>query len=805
LIEILICVHSIKMFVRVIDGESTLSSAIPDKQYYADVQMQAIDLVKAMTAEDSGAPISEQTFVGILAGAFSSNMSPVTVRSDSVRTPSPGAQYRGYSAGSIDSFDLKDDESRTSRGSRASVHYSGYEFAKQVHTLAEVFIDQMKKELTQKKNSRSQPQVKLIDSKTEDLIIQGKNSKSYKNRSRWVDESGVGMPVLRIPSSLPAKNFKLIQTLVLRNNSMTVVQASVLKPLENLKTLDISHNNIGDITGRFPKTLTSLDVSYNQLKSLTSICKCKGLIELNATNNFIYVIEALPLKLEKLFLADNLIRDYLSFRMLTFTSDLRELSLSGNPVVEKFKDIRARLNSLFVHLEVYDGEALPRSVNSRIAKKISLRVTSKELGGYIKREERSQQEADAQRYEAHKEILEKKHKAFEDLIKKLREIRGTQKLSRQDVGQSAQRLHRSYSLRRKSINYIGDEGDDDELVLASRSASPSPTIGRSISADTIGSVELPSPQRRNSMTSEEREACLRRISQRRRSASDPSRRRSSSGSSGPVRPGSGLAGLFGTVDSLEPISEAPHQDNASVDSLEEDTRPVPKQSSRSASNDTMTGTSASNRVPSFASSAADAPAQRPESSPEPPAQRSIESPSAQLKSVFNALSVSKSKSPVTDSIDAGAVKRSPSASPEPMYAASTELPSRPQTPQENNELLTFMRPKVASQESIRSPDSVEYQNSRPVSMEIRPEEEKVTITELTSNNLLSYNSSPPQRKVAAPIEPDAVPDETGSVASEITIVTEGGTVKKKKFGLKSAVKMMFARKKTTTPPFSETV
>lgn len=778
------------MFVRVIEGGSSPVSMSPDRAYAANVQMEATNFLKSMTTEDSNAPISEQMFIAILTGAFSSNMSPLTVRSES---PSPGFQ-RAFSVGSLDSYDFRDDESHTSRGSRASVHYTGYEFAKQVHTIAAVFIEQMRKELSQKNGNRTKTtQVKLIDNKSEDLIIQEKNRKSYKSRSRWVDESGIGMPVLKIPASLSAKNFKSVQTLVLRNNSMAVVQVSVLKPLENLRTLDISHNNLSDITGRFPKTLTSLDVSYNQLRTLTSICKCKELIELNATNNLINVIEALPLKLEKLYLSDNFIQDYLSFRMLSLTSHLRELSLSGNPVVEKFKDIRARLNSLFVNLEVYDGEALPRSVNTRIAKKISLRATSKELGGYIKREERSQQEADAQRYEAHKEILEKKHKAFEDLINRLREIRGTQTMSPQEVHQSSRRLSRSYSLRRKSINYIGDGDDDDEVILASRSGSPSQQLSRSMSADSVGSMNSQtSTQRRNSMTSDEREALLRRTSLRRRSTSDPSRRRSISGSS---RPGSGLAGLFGVVDSLEPISETPQFDNASVDSLEEDT---PKLQTRAESNEfsTFSNTNTSTKIPSFSSYAAtDSSAQKQEinidvteSTPEVAEPEGDGSPSAQLKSVFNSLSVPKSRSPVLrDTFEMEATKSNSQGSYEQRSLGLSNS-------RENPEILTFMRPQAPAYLREKRPDSFGSNSGR--FGDDTATKQKISTDYSPPQN--EEQSLPAQGSVAgsdpASAGPDSI-DDAASVASEITIVTDGGTVMKKKFGLKSAVKLLFAKKK----------
>ena len=234
-----------------------------------------------------------------------------------------------------------------------------------------------------------------------------------------------------IPIPLPANNLQNIQTLILRENHLTVIQSQSLQSLSNLIELDLSRNRITKIVGNLPSTLTRLDLSYNKLQTIQGTMLCLNLQHLNISNNILKQTDDLPFNLSKLDLSGNILKEDIDLRLIALCANLQSLWIEGNPVVEILPNWRVRLISLLPNLIELDGKSLPKTryvlEKTPESKAMKRRTTLHSSLNRNKKKalKRSQSEADKERHDAYikrqekiKILEENKKKTEADLLAK---------------------------------------------------------------------------------------------------------------------------------------------------------------------------------------------------------------------------------------------------------------------------------------------------------------------------------------------------------------------------------------------------
>lgn len=118
-----------------------------------------------------------------------------------------------------------------------------------------------------------------------------------------------------------------------------------IKYLQNLKTLDISNNDLSDVgwLGAITK-LETLKIQNNLITNLDNICENEGLLYLDASNNILTDISDVAYLgcLEYLDFSDNLINDITD---VGSCYELKSLFLSNNPLT-KYSECLSALSSL---------------------------------------------------------------------------------------------------------------------------------------------------------------------------------------------------------------------------------------------------------------------------------------------------------------------------------------------------------------------------------------------------------------------------------------------------------------------------
>jgi hypothetical protein len=156
-------------------------------------------------------------------------------------------------------------------------------------------------------------------------------------------------------------NLQLVCVLILRNNQLSDITSMNLTEMRCLTDLDLAHNAFkGAVSSRvFPELLLRLDLSGNYLDDLTGLLSCMSLISLNASNNCIKMIPALPSSLIELDLSYNRLASLNNLRLLTFSPSITVLRVAGNPIVETSRIYRVTLCSILSNLEQLDDDFRP--------------------------------------------------------------------------------------------------------------------------------------------------------------------------------------------------------------------------------------------------------------------------------------------------------------------------------------------------------------------------------------------------------------------------------------------------------------
>lgn len=292
------------------------------------------------------------------------------------------------------------------------------------------------------------------DKAKEDEIVNKKQEKVVFFCTDFFDASGTEMETLSIPRSLDYGDYINVRILCLRDNGMITVDGSVLSELPKLRSLDLSHNMIQNMGRKpFPKSLRILNLSYNMLRDTNWSPLFQNVLELNLAGNEISSVDLLPRKVAKLNIADNLISDVVSLRVMALHR-ITSLTLTGNPVVESTKFLKATISSLFPHLEELDGAMLPRRVNSRILRSASSSMCVSIAGesrGRTSMTQTYQKQLDKKRSDEFKLREEAKQEKLREYIKSFTDKMRSRKTSPQKLGTIIERL---YNAKHNSMAHI---------------------------------------------------------------------------------------------------------------------------------------------------------------------------------------------------------------------------------------------------------------------------------------------------------------------------------------------------------------
>ena len=142
-----------------------------------------------------------------------------------------------------------------------------------------------------------------------------------------------------------------IESLCLVGGGISVLDCASLNIMPSLTRLDISNNRIHGIEGRLElRRLTWVDFSHNDLVNVSALVLWNSVRYLDLSHNKISDPSGLPVSLESLRICDNQMRSALSLRILCISAELKNLDISGNPVMQRLPSWRVRLVSLLPRL-----------------------------------------------------------------------------------------------------------------------------------------------------------------------------------------------------------------------------------------------------------------------------------------------------------------------------------------------------------------------------------------------------------------------------------------------------------------------
>lgn len=181
----------------------------------------------------------------------------------------------------------------------------------------------------------------------------GSGSSNSSSHSGVQHRSGSSSNLLSIVT-LPLTKWRFLRHLSLADNSLTTITQSSLSPLANtLHSLDLSSNlfvqtpdNLATLTA-----LRALNLSYCMIESLHSLSRnpLPAITALNLRANRLASIAGIErlLSLERLDLRDNRIKDPTEVARLTGIPFLRELWITGNPLIKSHSNYRVTIFNVF--------------------------------------------------------------------------------------------------------------------------------------------------------------------------------------------------------------------------------------------------------------------------------------------------------------------------------------------------------------------------------------------------------------------------------------------------------------------------
>ncbi|RLN53463.1 hypothetical protein BBJ29_005040 [Phytophthora kernoviae] len=191
--------------------------------------------------------------------------------------------------------------------------------------------------LSQLKTVSHTTMLKLTDNK-----LNGDGLAEIQHLKKLVVLNAAANQVTRIPVEV-LRNLRVLKGLVLNNNSISTLDW--LPKLPELNSLIVSNNRISQIPQRivegFPR-LTKISISHNLLEEIPNLSQLTEITELRMSHNR---IKKLPTHLAQLKnlkvleLSHNQIDDWAGFEALSSLENLRQLNLTGNPIVGEKLDV----------------------------------------------------------------------------------------------------------------------------------------------------------------------------------------------------------------------------------------------------------------------------------------------------------------------------------------------------------------------------------------------------------------------------------------------------------------------------------
>lgn len=159
---------------------------------------------------------------------------------------------------------------------------------------------------------------------------------------------------LLITTILPASKWRFLRHLSLADNSLIVMTQFSLSPLANtLHSLDLSSNLFTEIPDNLATltALRALNLSNCMIESLHSLSRnpLPAITALNLRANRLTSIAGVErmLSLERLDLRENKMQDPMEAARLTGIPDIREIWITGNPLVKSHGNYRVTIFNLF--------------------------------------------------------------------------------------------------------------------------------------------------------------------------------------------------------------------------------------------------------------------------------------------------------------------------------------------------------------------------------------------------------------------------------------------------------------------------
>lgn len=181
---------------------------------------------------------------------------------------------------------------------------------------------------------------------------------------------------IRVVTDVQLRNLTNLRALILNDNQLQRIPLLTTRHTA-LNTLTLSHNLIETIDNiQFLTSLKKLSLSHNSLYHIPPLGSLKLLQELRLSHNKIHTLSnslSQNVKLKILDLGHNRIATFEDLKVLQLCTTLRQLTLSGNPIVSS-EGYLTRITKLLPFLKLLDGQ---RIRNKKHNKTLSTSISDK--------------------------------------------------------------------------------------------------------------------------------------------------------------------------------------------------------------------------------------------------------------------------------------------------------------------------------------------------------------------------------------------------------------------------------------------
>lgn len=209
--------------------------------------------------------------------------------------------------------------------------------------------------------------VRIIPQFSEFACLKSENGQQFDaNAKRLILSHSRRKGKLHFLDYIGLHDCRLLRELSLRNSLQSDIDCLQLKStFLQLLELDLSYNKIQGALkeSMLPETLQKLDLSHNNLHDVSGLCACTSLVDCNLSHNKLKHLDGLPKSIKKLDLSYNLLSTSLHLRVLSVSPDIESLWIAGNPLIIHCPQWKNAVRSFLSHLHHVDGVQIRKDHN----------------------------------------------------------------------------------------------------------------------------------------------------------------------------------------------------------------------------------------------------------------------------------------------------------------------------------------------------------------------------------------------------------------------------------------------------------